>query len=256
MTAEKKVTLQMLTKLSPEPQALWRKPDGTVGHAPLVTAAYSEDFEHVPAVREQKNHRGKTWFAGRYWAATGRKHVVYESWLERKRITLLDHDPDVVGLVGQPMWLCGRAGGKHWEHRPDLFVRHADGTASVVEVKTERRAAEFRRSDRHAHIVAACEEVGWEYKVVTEPDPQTMANVAWLAGYRHDISDPHGTQDALVAACTAPTPLVELVEQVDDPLFALPHLWRALWLHRLTVDLTQPIRSWTLVHPSPKETQR
>ncbi len=58
----------------------------------------------------------------------------FESWLERDRLTLLDFDPDVVGIASQPFWLHWHDGKEKPRHAPDYFVRLADGRARVVDV--------------------------------------------------------------------------------------------------------------------------
>ncbi|MFF2144204.1 hypothetical protein [Kitasatospora sp. NPDC058190] len=47
-------------------------------------------------------HRGQRYFPGWYWAATTASLVGFESWLERERLMLLDHDRRAVGLASQP----------------------------------------------------------------------------------------------------------------------------------------------------------
>ncbi len=60
----------------------------------------------------------------------------YESWLERDRLMLLDFDPLVTSMSSQPFRLSwADLGGKRVRHTPDFFVRRADGTALVVDVR-------------------------------------------------------------------------------------------------------------------------
>ncbi|WP_374194287.1 TnsA-like heteromeric transposase endonuclease subunit [Streptomyces sp. N35] len=62
-------------------------------------------FEDVDPVRTFSWSRGERHFPGWYWAATTRRHVGFESWLERDRLLLMDFDPSVVGISSQPFWL-------------------------------------------------------------------------------------------------------------------------------------------------------
>ncbi|CAO5151927.1 hypothetical protein FAIPA1_140127 [Frankia sp. AiPs1] len=90
----------------------------------LVTAS-AVAFEDVAPVRDFPSYRGQRHFPGLYWSATSRRHVGFESWLERDHAMLLDFDPQVVGFASQPFWLRGRDGspGRRRSHAPDFFAR-------------------------------------------------------------------------------------------------------------------------------------
>ena len=67
---------------------------------------------------------------------------------------------------------------------PDLFCRMLDGQVVVTDCRPVSRADEkFRR--KAAVTAAACSQIGWDYRLVGEPDPVWAANLRWLAGYRH-----------------------------------------------------------------------
>ncbi|MFE9593433.1 TnsA-like heteromeric transposase endonuclease subunit [Streptomyces sp. NPDC006294] len=112
-------------------------------------------------------------------------HIGYESWLERDHVMLLDFDPLVVGISSQPFWLFWQSeAGKGVSHAPDYFARLEDGTAVVVDC----RPADRRRPRDVAKFEAtraACTRVGWEFRLVGNPDAIFVRNVRWLAGYRH-----------------------------------------------------------------------
>src|SRR5664280_2307171 len=90
-------------------------------------------FEAVAPVRAFPSFKRQRYFPGLWWSATTRRHVGYESWLERDRLMLLDHDPAVVGIASQPFWLFWQHDGKLRSHAPDYFARRADGSAVVVD---------------------------------------------------------------------------------------------------------------------------
>lgn len=69
-------------------------------------------------------------------------------------------------------------------HAPDYFVRLADGGARVVDVRAEDDVDE-RTAEAFAATERACSAVGWEFAHVGVPDPVVMANLRWLARYRH-----------------------------------------------------------------------
>ncbi|MEH0450136.1 hypothetical protein [Streptomyces sp. B21-101] len=55
--------------------------------------------------------------------------------MERDRLLLLDFDPSVVGIGSQPFWLHWHDGERERRHAPDYFVRRADGSAVVVDIR-------------------------------------------------------------------------------------------------------------------------
>jgi len=88
----------------------------------------------VSVLQGQRNH------VGRWWTATSRSLVGYESWLERDWLMLLDFDPDVVGIAAQPFWLLWTTPeGKPCSHAPDYFARSAGGAALVMDCRTADR---------------------------------------------------------------------------------------------------------------------
>ncbi|WP_430783357.1 TnsA-like heteromeric transposase endonuclease subunit [Actinoplanes sp. G11-F43] len=220
-------------------------PDGRERRDSL-TAAAAVAFESVAPVRSFPVYRGQRNNTGLWWSATVGCHVGFESWLERDHLTLLDFDPTVTGMASQPFWLSWDDGGRRRSHAPDFFVRLVDGTGVVVDVRPADRmpakdAAVFAVTGR------ACEQVGWDYRLVHEPDPVLMANVRWLAGYRH----PRCLRPAVAAAAPSvfaePTPLMEGAALLGDPLASLPTVFHLLWSGRLHTDLAVPLSESSLV---------
>lgn len=193
--------------------------------------------------------KGMRNFPGWWWTATNGRHVGFESWLERDRLTILDREPDIVGISSQPMVIYGHDRGGEWTHVPDYFCRRADGSGTLVDVCTSHAARKDRRRLQADRTRQVCEDVGWSYEWVQEPDRTTIVNLRWLAGYRRPAHDPWGYQAALLEACDRPTPLRRLAEAVDDPVLVLPVLFHMIWHLDLTVDVTRPLLSTSLVEP-------
>ena len=173
----------------------------------------------VSVLQGQRNH------VGRWWTATSRSLVGYESWLERDWLMLLDFDPDVVGIAAQPFWLLWTTPeGKPCSHAPDYFARSAGGAALVMDCRPADRIKP-RDADAFAVTRAACELVGWRYEVAGSPVPVVVGNVRWLSGYRHPRHDLPDVAAALQVAFAAPTGLMAGAESVGDPIAVLPALW-------------------------------
>jgi hypothetical protein len=122
----------------------WLTAQGRERQARLQPVA-EEPFEEALPCRRYPAYRGQRYFPGHYWLATTGWHVGYESLLERAHLTLLDFDPDVVAVAAQPFALLWPEGRRLVRHIPDFFVRHADGSASLVDVKPRERVSERDR---------------------------------------------------------------------------------------------------------------
>jgi hypothetical protein len=225
--------------------------DGVRTRVSVLDAA-RVSFEQVEPVRRFPSYRGQRYFPGLWWSSTVSGHVGYESWLERDHLMLLDFDPAVVGVAAQPFWLIWAGeDGQSRRHAPDyfarLFARLADGTAVVVDVRPADRikprdAAAFEAARR------ACELVGWRYWLVGVPQPVTVANVRWLAGYRHPRHHRADTASELCGVFAGTAPLMSGAETVGDPIAVLPVLFHLLWRHDLVADLGTPLHPGTLVN--------
>lgn len=204
-------------------------------------------FETGAPVRRFPSYRGQRNYPGYLYAATLDTHVGFESWLERDEAMALDFDPTVVGFASQPFWLFWPDGDRIRSHAPDFFARTGDGAGVVIDCRPAERVKP-RDMLAFAATERACEEMGWEYRLVTGHDPVWLANVRWLAGYRHRRYwiEPAASH-LLEALRTAEQPLVEAAATVGDPIAVLPTLFHLLWRHRLRADLSQRLDAGSMV---------
>ena len=204
-------------------------------------------FESVAPVRSFPSYRGQRHFPGWYYAACMDRLIEFESWLERDHALVLDFDPQVVAFAAQPFWLWWTEHGARRRHAPDFFARAADGTGLVVDCRPAERVDE-RSAESFAAMRAACERVGWAYRVVGAIDPVRAGNLRWLSGYRHRR---FGQDAVLAAAVTAafavPEPLFAGAAQVADPIRVLPMVFHLLWLGLLATDLSVPLGDDSIV---------
>lgn len=208
---------------------------GSLSRGPL-SSTWQVHFEALPPVRSVRTFKGQRNFDGLWWSATTQTHVGFESWLEREHLMLLDFDPDVVGVSSQPFWLHWQAGGVSRRHAPDYFVRLADGSAVVVDVRPDERIEEAD-AEAFAATADACARVGWEYRRVGAVDPVLAANVRWLAGYRHRRCFNEKAAAALIRAFAVSRPFADGVAAVGDPLAVRPVAFHLLWSGALVADL-------------------
>lgn len=64
---------------------------------------------------------GQRHYSGRYWSATQRGHVIYESRLELANLLLADFNPAVRHIVAQPFLMRAEMDGQVRKHIPDYL---------------------------------------------------------------------------------------------------------------------------------------
>ncbi|EDY58699.1 MULTISPECIES: TnsA-like heteromeric transposase endonuclease subunit [Streptomyces] len=206
-------------------------------------------FEDVDPVRTFRWSRGERHFPGWYWSATTGRHVGFESWLERDRLLLMDFDPSVVGIGSQPFWLHWHDGERERRHAPDYFVRRADGSAVVVDVRADDR---IEPKDAEAFEVTRllCAQAGWRFERLGVPDAVLLANVRWLSRYRHPRCLHPPAAARLREVFAAPGPLMVGAEAAGDRLATLPVLFHLLWLQELSAEdmAAELLGPHTIVH--------
>jgi hypothetical protein len=201
----------------------------------------SVPFEACRPVRSFPSYKGQRHHSGRWWTATTGTLVGYESWLERDTLIVLDFDADIVGIASKPFWL-------HWttrdgtprSHAPDYFARLANGSVRLLDVQAPEW---FTPRDQAAFDTTglACEQLGWDYEVVGPVPEVKLANLRWLAGYRHPRHDLAETARHLRALFSRPHALMAGARVVGSPRAVLPVLFHLLWTQQLRTDLTIPL---------------
>lgn len=194
-------------------------------------------------------HRGQAHYSGWYWSATMGRHVVYESRLELARLLLADFDRRVAVIAAQPFLVAGPAedGGTR-RHVPDFLLADRDGGVTVVNVKPADRLADPKVARSLGWAASVFAARGWRHEVWSQAPPVMLANVRFLAAYRH-------------AARVAPEMVAWVDGMTGDPVSlggleaarpgqadsvrsaALHLLWRGV----LSADLSRPLSAATLL---------
>lgn len=199
--------------------------------------------EHGGMVRQPSVYRGQRHFPGWYHSATCGRHVIYESWLERSHFILLDQDPQVTAFASQPFQLHWRdEDGRARTHVPDIFVRHTDGSASVIDVRPERRINPEDRL-RFEATRTACDHNGWGYRVAHEPPVVLLRNVTWLAGYRRRLPTFATTRSRVLDAADTPCTIADLVNRCGGTPTVRATVFHLLWTGSLVTDLDHTVLS-------------
>lgn len=204
---------------------------GTVVRAALSISSQVR-FESLPPVQQLPTYKGQRNFPGLWWMATTRSHVGFDSWRKRDQLIALDFDPRVTAVALRPMALVFEAQDDVLEHCPDYFARLADGTGVVLDVRDDAK-----RSNLPSFVPAAADRVGWEYRIPSAIGPVRMANLRWLAGYRHPRCVDASRVAELLEVFATPRPLAAGIAGLGDRIAVLPTLFHLLWRGVLGAEL-------------------
>jgi len=86
-------------------------------------------------------------------------------------------------------------------------------------------------------MMAAADQAGWTYRVVDRPAPTLMANLRWLAGYRHPRCSDPSVIPAICERFGTPRSLADGIAALGDALAVRPSLFHLLWTGALLADL-------------------
>lgn len=218
----------------------------STGH---LSESWMLPFEDALPIRRTIAYKGQHNFAGLWWCGTNRRHVGFESWCERDHLMRMDFDPDVTGMASQPFSIALPDSLPQHSHVPDYFVRRADGTGVVIDIRPD---ALVTAPDQEVFDATAtlCATVGWDYLRHGDLPSVYVANLHWLAGYRHPRCLRDGFRAALVDQLEAAGSLSlrDLAAAIGDPVCVLPTLFHLMWQQHITTDLTTtPLHLDTLV---------
>jgi hypothetical protein len=201
--------------------------------------------------RTFRSRKGQAHYPGAYWSAVTGGHLIYESRLELAFLLFADRDPDARAIWSQPFQLAACVGGRVRRHVPDFLVADGDGGLTVVDVKPLRRLDDEAVKFSFGWTASVAGGLGWRFEVFTEPDPDVLANVRFLAGYRRGWQFDPAVLEAVLALAAKPWPVADLELAVAGLAGSLPaaraHLLHLLWSGRLRADLGRPLSGATRV---------
>jgi hypothetical protein len=216
--------------------------DGAISHVDRAELSLIP-FEDAAPIRTAPNYKGQRNYTGEWWCATTERHVAYESWVERDFLMSADFDSDVVGIAVQPFtFRFFASSGSLREHTPDVFLRHPNGDATVVDVRPDARVDNDAREAFEA-TRRLCDEVGWNYSRTGEQPPIRAANLRWLAGYRNLRNRVAPAATSLISELETAGPMMisALASAAGDPVLVLPTLYHLMWTHEISVDVSSTL---------------
>lgn len=236
-----------------EMEAVFASPGGARVQQRWLAVAAQVRWEELEPVAAFPVAPGRRWGPGWWWSATTGRHIAHGSQAMRTQLMLLDRDPQVVGLAARPVRLVWRSpdDGRVLTWVPQVFARYADGTALLADCPSTAQAGGDRAQRAACAMAAACGALGWAYRRLVPPQAAVVANVRWLAGYRHPRYRGGPLLRAAVREVFAGAqPLAEGAAAVGDPLQVLPVVYHALWWGHLVTRLDEPLDHRALVWAS------
>jgi len=226
--------------------ATWRIGDSTYV-APLDARLLAEDIYTADPVRVGNAYPRQRNLHGWYWMASTGTHVWHESLLERDSLMWLDYNADIVAIAAQPMMLTATTGAIHY---PDFLALDATGVQTVYDIKPLARVdAKARAQFEWTRDV--CEQVGWNYRVLTELPIQEHVNLTWLAQFRQTPNHPGlDAAEELLRAVEPDWTIADAVTRI--PAASTPrarsHVFHLLWTRALDCDLSERLSDTTPIH--------
>src|SRR6476646_7143201 len=164
------------------------------GEAEVRSAGQVSDTAFLEAVpwRTFRFYQGQRHYSGKYWAATERDHVIYESRLELCSLLLADFDPAVNRVAAQPFRLSAVVNGRLRRRMPDYLWGSGFGLTVVDVVRAQRLAENPKIQMLCDWTREVLEALGWKYRVLSEQPPSCSGTSVFLpaiAGTSMWISD-------------------------------------------------------------------
>lgn len=198
-------------------------------------------------VRRPSVYRRQRHMPGRWFSTTAGRFLDYESLLERDWMLLMDFDREVEAICEQPLRLRYQRDGAAASHIPDLLTWRR-GAPEICDVKSVERLDSPSFEVQVRAMEMACAQAGLRYRVLSEPDPQLLANVRWLAGFRQVPPDPDGERSRMrEAIALEPCPVAQLLTRSGEPALVRPVLMHMLWAGEAVADLAEPLGEDTIV---------
>ncbi|MFE0824249.1 TnsA-like heteromeric transposase endonuclease subunit [Streptomyces sp. NPDC058847] len=225
-----------------------RNSAGREVQVPAEQAGTVEMFDREP-VWVPLRHPSERSIVTYWWAATTGKHVGCRSLQRLSMAMLLDFHPRVSDFAAWTARLEWTERGHTRRFVPDFFVRTARG-ATVVVSCPPASGASGRWEKQRKVLEQACEAAGWQLGSPRLPQGHALANLQWVARYRHPRYADEAVEQQVLAAFSRPRPLLEGVEGCGVPrLAALPRLYHLLWRRELSVDWSVPLNPASVVSP-------
>jgi len=227
-------------------QIVHRNGAGREVHVPAEQAGGVQLLDREP-IWVPLHHPSERSIVTYWWSATTGQHVGCRSLQRLSEAMLLDFHPNVTDFAAWTARLEWSERGRTRRFVPDFFVRTAVG-GTVVVACPPTSGPSGRWKQQQDVLRQACREAGWQLGSPRLPQPTALANLRWVARYRHPRNADRAVEQSLLAAFAQPGPLLEGVRATGMArLSVLPRLYHLLWQRRLTMDWGVPLNPASLV---------
>ncbi|WP_454113943.1 TnsA-like heteromeric transposase endonuclease subunit [Microbacterium maritypicum] len=159
-----------------------------------------------------------------------------------------------VWILSQPFLVEGRDGSRKRRHVPDYLVERTGGRACVIDVKPAALLSDPKIAAALTWSGQLVESIGWDYVVLSEPEPVRLSNLKFLAGYRRAFQFAPVEVEAVRLSVQEPMTFGQACRvgaaQLAEPEYARGIVLHLLWAGRLTTDLSAPLASTAIVEPA------
>lgn len=218
--------------------------------------AFGVAFEDCRPVRTFTSAKNQRHTPGLFWSATTGAHIPYESRLERDWLLEADFDPRVIGISTQPFRVDCLDPDGSWRHTPDIFLRMADGSGHVRDVKNSYAAGRTDAVVQRERTKALCRSIGWSYDLVTELPAVRVANLNWLSAYRRPVTIDTDLVELILRTVEVPSTVEEITDATGCPEATLPLLFHLAWRQHIVFNLEARMTARTLFRRQSKGERR
>lgn len=146
-------------------------------------------------IRQPASYRGQWSKPGWFYMSSLDRLIGYESLFEAWVLLDLDFSGMCAQVLAQPCRIHFDRSEVPYRHVPDYLWRDVLGRRELIDVKGARHAAKPANRLLFDLTRRVSEELGWSFRVASEPAPAYFRNVRLLAGVRHrrwgaDLDDP------------------------------------------------------------------
>lgn len=210
-----------------------------------------DDFSDAVPWRKFRWYRKQKHYSGSYWSATMTALVGYESRLELANLLCEDFDPTSTWILSQPFLLEGPDGRRSRRHVPDYLVERAGGAPCVIDVKPTVFLDEPKVTASLTWSERVVTSMGWDFRVLSEPDPVRLANIRFLAGYRRAFQFHPAEVEAATNKLNGSMTIGQAVRAVGRCIgerdVARSIVLHLMWTGKLTTDLSEVMQSTTIL---------
>jgi hypothetical protein len=168
--------------------------------------------------------------------------------LELARLLLADFDPRVASIAAQPFHVTGWWEGRTRRHVPDFLLVDRDDLVTVVNVKPAELLSIPKVAEALGWAGKVVAERGWRHEIWSGAPAAVLANVRFVAAYRHSNRVAADVVARVEDAVDGPVSISELEatwpHQSGEVRSAALHL---LWRGTVRADLSVPLSGSTVL---------